>query len=140
MRERTTAFLEGRQEMPTSARPMTNKVLLIEPNVTLADMLSYALTLAGYQVVVAAREAEISCTKLMVGTPPAALVVDLYEPGEDPIAQLCRLRARWSEAPPMIILTASQHVTEALASTERVIRKPFHLSDLLQAIQQAANP
>jgi DNA-binding response OmpR family regulator len=140
MREHTMAFLEGRKEMPMRARPMTNTVMLIEASVTLADMLSHALILAGYQVVVAAGDAENCCTKLRVGSPPAVVVVDLYEPGEDPIAQLRHLRACWSEAPPLIILTASHLVAEALASTERVIRKPFHLSDLLQAIQQAVTP
>ena len=117
------------------AFPPSRHVLVVEDNVTIADILCQALKLAGYRATAhAGGEAWID-NAMQSEDPPALVLLDLDNPETNGAAFLHQLRVEWNPAPPIILLTTSKEIHDELAG-ERVVRKPFHIRDLLAEIHK----
>ncbi len=103
-------------------------------------MLCRALELAGYR-------ASAICNgpgalvwvdhAMQSGDSPALILLDLSIPPVNDGTFLQQFRAKWNVAPPIIVLTTSAKIHDDLAGTERVIRKPFHIGNLLSEVAKA---
>ncbi len=114
---------------------MMDRILVVEDDEPVANVLRRGLALAGYEVTVAddgpsgaARWAEGGWS---------AVVLDLMLPGIDGI-EVCRGRRAEGDATPVLLLTARDD--EALrraairAGADRVMTKPFAYAELLAVI------
>jgi DNA-binding response OmpR family regulator len=54
----------------------------------------------------------------------------------DGIADVARLHSDSKEVPPVLVLTTSQQIYDALASMQHVVLKPFHIHELLMQVQK----
>lgn len=115
-------------------------VLIIDDAPGIQEMLRQTLELAGYR-------ASAICNgpaalvwadhAIQSGDSPALILFDLSIPSVNDVTFLHQFRARWNVAPPIIVLTTSAKIHDDLAGTERVIRKPFHIYDLLSEVEKA---
>ncbi len=114
-------------------------VLIIDDASGIREMLCRALELAGYR-------ASAICNgpgalvwadhAIRSGNSPALILLDLSIPSMNDGTFLQQFRARWNVAPPIIVLTTSAKIHDDLAGMERVIRKPFHICDLLSEVEK----
>ncbi|HEY4035939.1 MAG TPA: response regulator [Ktedonobacteraceae bacterium] len=112
------------------------RVLVVERNPAICDMLCRALELAGYCVTEhTGGEGWIESVK-QSDEPPALILIDLSIPPMSGITFLHHLRAQWKAMPPIIALTTNKQIYDELAAVERVFYKPFHICELLAEIQQ----
>lgn len=110
-------------------------VLIIEPHPAISHLLRFSLELAGYAVM---EQADRACGfdhTRWAADPPAAILLDLSL-SWDGVADLAMLHASWKDAPPILVLTTNQRLYTELAQTQRILLKPFHLHDLLLAVQK----
>jgi len=126
------------------ALPSAPHILIAEDHPAIQDLLRWALGFAGYRTTACAG-GQAAFTQIdqatQTGDCPALILLDLSIPDTNALDFLHCLRMRWYNAcgtpPQIIVLTTSKKVQEDLSPLERVIRKPFHLRDLLALIQQA---
>jgi two-component system phosphate regulon response regulator OmpR len=85
------------------ARHPAPKILVIDDDVRLRDLLSRYLTEQGFQVATLADARDLD--KRLQRDPPHLIVLDLMLPGEDGLAVCRRLRAA-GESVPIVMLTA----------------------------------
>jgi DNA-binding response OmpR family regulator len=119
-----------------SARP---RVLVVEDDPSIREMVSLALEDAGYDVVGAA-DGE-SAFALVDERPPDVLLVDLRMPLMDGF-EFMRRYARSGGTSPIIVLSAARDVdfaSQELPATA-IIEKPFDLNDLLGTVERIAGP
>jgi DNA-binding response OmpR family regulator len=122
-------------------RPM---VLVIDDQAAILDMLSYALTLHGYQPVCASNGHEaLAWIKhaLQTGQYPVAILLDLLMPVMNGTGFLATLRTRWNgpvPIPPIILLTVDKNDYGYLGCDE-VLIKPFHIRDLYEKLRLVAS-
>jgi CheY-like chemotaxis protein len=117
-------------------------VLVVDDNPAIRDMVSWALEIDGYEPAEAAEGQEalnwIQCIS-REGRYPAVILLDLAMPGMDGQAFLACLRQQWESPQPLpgvIVITAARQSPEASSlGVERVIVKPFHVRDLLDAVR-----
>jgi len=117
----------------TSAR-----ILVVDDDPDLLDLIAMRLSSAGYEVAVAASGLE--ALEIFRAEPPRAVVTDLRMDGMDGHALFARLH---EEAPsvPVIILTAHGTIPDAVAATQRgvfsFLTKPFDGRELLALVADA---
>lgn len=129
--------LNDKQEVRDSAGRA--RVLIIEDNSGLQNMLCSALELTGYCVsaVVGERTAPEWIDKaLQAGDSFAVILLDLITLScTEAIAFLRNMRAQWAAfhliPPPILVLTTSNDIHKELSATEHVLQKPFHIGDLI---------
>lgn len=126
----TQAF--SREAPPHCGRKL---VLIIEPHPAISHLLRSSLELAGYAVMEQVGGATCFDHTRWMAHPPAAILLDLSL-SWDGVADLALLHASWKDAPPILVLTTNQQLYAELAQTQRILLKPFHLHDLLLAVQQ----
>ncbi len=69
--------------------------------------------------------------------PPALILLDLSLPSRNGII-LHHLRAQRNMLfPSVIVMTTNKQIYDELATVERVMRKPFHLCDLMVEVERA---
>ncbi len=130
----TSISLEGEKER--AERPL---VLVIEDQPAILDMLSYALSLQGYQAACTANGQEaLEWIKNALSTRqyPAVILLDLLMPVMDGTSFLSSLRAHWNAPvpiPPIILLTVDKTNHDHLACFD-VLLKPFHIHDLRERL------
>ena len=123
-------------ESETNARMKRALVLIVDERPDICDLLHKALTLVGYRVTaVAGREGWLD-DAMQSDDPPALVLLDLSDPFIDAVTFLRDLRARWKASPPLLVMTTSKHIYDELVTVERVVLKPFRVSQLLNAVQQ----
>jgi two-component system response regulator MprA len=111
------------------------RVLVVEDNTDLRDLLADALTDAGYDVEKVANGAEaLACIETWL---PDAILLDLMLPVMDG-AELLRIRRErpFLARVPVMVLTAHpfhRRVLDGLGAT-LVVRKPYNLDELLDAV------
>jgi two-component system response regulator GlrR len=116
----------------------TTRILVVDDDPDLLDLIGMRLTAAGYAVAAAASGAE--ALELFRTERPRAVVTDLRMDGMDGHALFDRLHA---EAPsvPVIILTAHGTIPDAVAATQRgvfsFLTKPFDGRELLARVAEA---
>jgi len=124
----------------TTAGGTGYRVLLIDDNRDLLDLITQSLTLLGdYSVVTADNGAD--GLSLAVELRPDCAVIDVKMPGLDGYQLVRALRGDSDTAAiPLIILTAltqeHYHFAGLLAGADRYLTKPVTPSDLVQAIHE----
>ncbi|GCE27853.1 hypothetical protein KDA_33370 [Dictyobacter alpinus] len=124
-------------------------VLVVDDNPAIRDMVSWALELDGYEPVVAAEGQEaLDWVKNAAreGRYPSVILLDLSMPGMDGSTFLARLQEYWHSTshafplPAVVVITArSGNIELNDSSVERIIVKPFHVRDLLDAVRVLIN-
>jgi DNA-binding response OmpR family regulator len=114
----------------TSAR-----ILIVENHPAIADMLCWTLELSGYRCDVVERVEALFESVLQFSDTLALMLLDLSVSLADAQSFIEALSERWNSTIPVIILTTNKELQAALPEY-RVFLKPFHIHDLLNAIQQ----
>ena len=110
---------------------MADKVLVVDDEWEIRDMLSRFLTEEGYEVILAANGEE--AIKLAERENPQVILLDIMMPGIDGIETCKRLKAEEkTRFIPIIMATALWDTyAEAIdAGAEDFVAKPFHLAEL----------
>src|SRR5664279_181673 len=111
------------------------KILVIDDDVRLRDLLVRYLTEQGFQVQAVADAKELD--KKLQRDPPHLLVLDLMLPGEDGLSVCRRLRGA-GESVPIIMLTAKGEEVDRIVGLEMgaddYLPKPFNPRELVARI------
>ena len=106
------------------------KVLIVDDDRALRDALRRALTLAGYEAVLAADGEEALA---LAGTGPDAVVLDVGLPGIDGL-EVCRTLRASGDRVPVLMLTARDAVADRIdgldAGADDYLVKPFDVGEL----------
>lgn len=117
---------------------MKSRILLVDDNLNLTNLLSRALHKFGYDAVVENNSFHAMMTIRTVK--PDLLILDVMMPGKDGAAVLAELRMdpKWGDLP-VILLTALAQEAESIATIGgrhcTVMGKPVELADLVAAIE-----
>src|SRR5499426_1245908 len=118
----------------TSKAP-ASKILVVDDDVRLRDLLSRYLTEQGFQVAVLPDARDLD--KKLQRDPPHLIVLDLMLPGEDGLAVCRRLRGA-GESVPIIMLTAKGEEVDRIVGLEMgaddYLPKPFNPRELVARI------
>src|SRR5436853_5143562 len=119
--------------MPTSPPPP--KILVVDDDVRLRDLLTRYLTEQGFQVASLTDASQLD--KKLQRDPPHLVVLDLMLPGEDGLAVCRRLRGA-GESVPIIMLTAKGEDIDRIVGLEMgaddYLPKPFNPRELVARI------
>src|SRR5499427_2177727 len=111
------------------------KILVIDDDVRLRDLLSRYLTEQGFQVTVLPDARDLD--KKLQRDPPHLIVLDLMLPGEDGLAVCRRIRGA-GETVPIIMLTAKGEEVDRIVGLEMgaddYLPKPFNPRELVARI------
>src|SRR3954462_9287893 len=111
------------------------KILVVDDDVRLRDLLSRYLTEQGFVVTAIADSSQLD--RRLQRDPPHLLVLDLMLPGEDGLAVCRRLRAA-GEMVPIIMLTAKGGEVDRILGLEMgaddYLTKPFNPRELVARI------
>jgi DNA-binding response OmpR family regulator len=129
--------------MPIRSQIQRTKILVVDDQHDLADMLSHALTDQGYEVTTCTSGRE--AVSMIETLQPAAVLLDVMMPETDGFAVLRELRSNaFGERLPVILMSAAwrtqekqRHVGSTLSiAPTMVLPKPFALADLDKCLQQ----
>jgi len=134
---------EGDEQVHSKTEPETSKndspvqkVLLVDDDVEIVETVSYALELAGYQVIVA-RDGNQGLA-LAERENPNLMILDMMMPKRSGFLVLEKLRRELVLPLPVIMITGnegSRHQAYAeLLGVSEYIRKPFPMERLLDAV------
>lgn len=110
-------------------------ILIVENHPAIADMLCWTFELAGYQPTVIERAEATFEIAPQIGASLALMLLDLSVSLAEAQSFLEILRERWNSSVPVVILTTNKELQAAITEFP-VILKPFHIHDLLAAIQE----
>ncbi|WP_353931956.1 response regulator transcription factor [Okeanomitos corallinicola TIOX110] len=120
---------------------LSNCVLLIEPDDSLASQLAFDLQEAGYEAIIAANAT--SGLQQFQEVQPALIVIDRMLSGESGIS-LCKNIRTIGQHPPILILMARDTVDDRAACLEAgaddYILKPYRSEDFLQLVRLYLKP
>ena len=131
----SSAFLPLRPPMNPKAPNGTPRILVVDDDVRLRDLLDRYLASQGFEVraIPDARELD----KWLQRDPPSLVVLDLMLPGEDGLAVCRRLRGA-GENVPIIMLTAKGEDVDRIVGLEMgaddYLAKPFNPRELVARI------
>src|SRR6188472_1344620 len=118
------------------AKTPSPKILVVDDDVRLRDLLSRYLTEQGFQVSSLPDSSHLD--RRLQRDPPHLLVLDLMLPGEDGLAVCRRLRGS-GETVPIIMLTAKGEDIDRIVGLEMgaddYLAKPFNPRELVARIQ-----
>ena len=127
-----------RQGFAPMARPDRHRVLVVEDQVAVAELVHDALTEIGYAVALAATAAEALAR--LVADEPDLVLLDLKLPDLPGLELLDRLRAEWPKVP-VVILSGTDDPILARAAMARgataYVTKPFLLDRLREVVEVA---
>jgi two-component system OmpR family response regulator len=113
------------------------RVLVVDDEATILDLLSESLRFAGYEVVTAASGA--GALRAAAASRPDLVLLDVMMPEGDGFEVVRRMRAAGGPEIPVIFLTARNEVPDRLAGFETgaddYITKPFSLEEVLARIR-----
>lgn len=123
-------------DLPSSPPSGSRTVLVVDDDQDLLDVTRFVLEGEGYGVLTA-RNGEEALGLLRAGPPPALVLLDLMMPVMNGWAFLEeRAREPALQAIPVLVLTASE--PEEVPGAVGILRKPFDLDDLINAVEQHA--
>jgi DNA-binding response OmpR family regulator len=112
------------------------RILVVDDDKAILDLVSTRLTLAGYNVF-SARNGHEALTRLS-SLRPAAMVLDLNMPSLDGFGVLERMGREWTARTPTLVLTARQGTADVKRAIQLGARdylaKPFKDADLLMRV------
>jgi len=118
-----------------SAKPPGPKILVVDDDVRLRDLLTRYLAEQGFQVSALADSSQLD--KKLQRDPPRLVVLDLMLPGEDGLTVCRRLRGA-GETVPIIMLTAKGEDVDRIVGLEMgaddYLPKPFNPRELVARI------
>jgi two-component system, OmpR family, phosphate regulon response regulator OmpR len=118
-----------------SVKPAANKILVIDDDVRLRDLLTRYLGEQGFQVTALADARDLD--RKLQRDPPHLVVLDLMLPGEDGLSVCRRLRGA-GESVPIIMLTAKGEDVDRIVGLEMgaddYLPKPFNPRELVARI------
>jgi two-component system, OmpR family, response regulator len=113
------------------------RLLVVDDEATLLELLSGSLRFAGYEVVTAASGAE--ALRVASSSTPDLVLLDVMMPDGDGFEVVRRMRSRGGPDVPVIFLTARGEVTDRVAGFEigadDYVTKPFSLDEVLGRIR-----
>src|SRR6476619_4865165 len=116
-------------------KPFSPKILVVDDDVRLRDLLSRYLTEQGFQVAALADTSQLD--KKLQRDPPHLIVLDLMLPGEDGLAVCRRLRGA-GEMVPIIMLAGEGEDVDRNVGLEmgggHYLGKPFNPRELVARI------
>src|SRR5256714_10935432 len=116
-------------------KTQTPKILIVDDDARLRDLLSRYLTEQGFQVVALPDSTQLD--RKLQRDPPHLLVLDLMLPGEDGLSVCRRLRGA-GETVPIIMLTAKGEDVDRIVGLEMgaddYLPKPFNPRELVARI------
>ena len=122
--------------MATTNAARTDKVLVVDDDARIRDLLNRYLTQEGFEVMVA--EDGKALNRLMLRETADLIVLDLMMPGEDGLSICRRLRAA-NDRTPIIMLTAKGEDVDRIVGLEvgadDYLGKPFNPRELLARIR-----
>ncbi len=134
---------EGRRAVTSRLYPVameavtaSARLLVVDDEATIAELLSGSLRLAGFEVVTAASGAE--AVRAAASFRPDLVLLDVMMPDDDGFEALRRIRSAGSEVP-VIFLTALGEVPDRVKGFamggDDYVTKPFNLEELLGRIR-----
>jgi PAS domain S-box-containing protein len=121
------------------ARGSTSTVLLIDDDNDLRSVVSAALASLGYHVTEAVDGP--SGLRALEDSKPDVLVVDFAMPGVNGAEVAKKARDRWPGLP--VVLASgyadTMAIQDAMGEDAKLLKKPFRIDELLQAVEEAAN-
>src|SRR5580693_7147423 len=112
------------------------RLLVVDDEATILELLSGSLRLAGFEVVTAASGAE--AVRAAGLSRPDLVLLDVMMPDGDGFEALCRMRSGGAEVP-VIFLTARDQVSDRVrgfaVGGDDYVTKPFSLEELLGRIR-----
>jgi two-component system OmpR family response regulator len=112
------------------------RLLVVDDDATVRELLSGALRFAGFTVSSAATGAE--AVALAVRRPPDLILLDVMLPGMDGFEVVRRLRAAGARVPVLFLSArdaADDKITGLSAGGDDYVTKPFHLRELIARIE-----
>jgi two-component system phosphate regulon response regulator PhoB len=136
-RSDTPRVPDARDTAATSGRRPKRRVLVVDDEKDLVDLIAYNLTRGGYEVVTSHNGAE--ALELVRREPPDLVVLDLMLPGLDGTEVARRLKADSRTANvPIVMLTARSEETDVVVGltlgADDYVTKPFSMKILLARI------
>jgi DNA-binding response OmpR family regulator len=131
--------MERQVNSGTYVRPSTQvagiKILLVEDDFAVADVLTTLLESEGYRVTHASHASDVAV--VMDDSPPDLIILDIMLPDADGLVLCGEFRARWSC--PIILLSATQRRRDTILGlrlgADDFIAKPFDARELLARIE-----
>jgi CheY-like chemotaxis protein len=121
------------------ARGSTSTVLLIDDDNDLRSVVSAALASLGYHVTEAVDGP--SGLRALEDSKPDVLVVDFAMPGVNGAEVAKKARDRWPGLP--VVLASgyadTMAIQDAMGEDAKLLKKPFRIDELLQAVEEAAS-
>jgi putative nucleotidyltransferase with HDIG domain len=121
----------------TGKRPTRKRILLVDDERSLSDLIRDFLTSAGYEIDQAMDGEE--GMRLLNANVYDGLVIDIRMPRKDGLEVLKELQGTTPVIPSLIItgLATNEEIDQAKdLGVDRVLRKPFQLDELLQAVRE----
>ncbi len=119
---------------------MGKTVLIVDDSVTMREMVSFALTKAGFEILQAGDGVE-AVAKLKGGIKPNLMIIDIHMPNMDGISLIKAVRAMPSfKSVPLLVLTTEADEAKKKEGQEAGatgwIEKPFNPEQLLKVIEK----
>ncbi|HUF97373.1 MAG TPA: response regulator [Ilumatobacter sp.] len=129
--------------VPNDVRPTARRVVLVDDDDVLRELLDTALTRSGFEPQVFASGRELLQHLESVASEsqmPEAVVVDYFMPDLTGLDVLRELTAAGRNIPTIVMSGSEEHDTVLLAAGARaVLHKPFRVVDLCDVVTQAIN-
>ena len=122
-------------------RRRTQRILIVEDDLSTSQLISEALSDSGYELLVAREGGE--ALRLVSEHAPSAITLDLELPGIDGRSFLLGLRSdKRTKRTPVIVVSANCDVLNTFErrSVSRVFSKPFDVGELRAAVAGLASP
>ena len=134
----TDCRVEGRQRMEAHLQTVHEKILLIEDDSDISELVQYNLEREGFKVYASA-DGELGLSQALK-LKPDLIILDLMLPGLDGLAVCRKLRAQAATAEiPIVMLTAKGEESDIVIGLEMgaddYVAKPFSPKELLARIR-----